>query len=101
MGRRYANEDWRNDPQRRQAAYDLHADWVSAVDAAEGHLKAALAEFANLPVPDDGGMAALVRAFCSALYHAQLAAERIPRTPASDTLVGNMAAFGEGCEVPQ
>jgi hypothetical protein len=96
---KHADEEWRRNPDRRQAAYDLHTRWVAAADAAETHLVAALDGFQYLPLPGDAGMPALLRTLRVALLRALVAAEQVPRTPASEILVGDMAAYGIGYEV--
>ena len=90
-----ANEEWRNDPARRQAAADLHAEWMAALDEAEPHLEAAAAAFRGLRIPDaenSGRQVDWVRAY---IGQALRTSQATPRE-ASETLIGNMAAFGIG-----
>jgi hypothetical protein len=93
-----ANEEWRHDPARRQAAADLHGDWMTAVSTATQKLQAAAVEFDGLPLPDGDSTARLVRRVQDAVLDALREAESFRCQPANETLVGNMAAFGIGTE---
>lgn len=94
-----AREDWRNDPERRAAAAAMHAAWIDALNEAEPHIRAAYDVLVAAPNSDRGGMAALVRGIRRDLFTALNDIRHVSRKPASDTLIGDMAAFGEGMEL--
>lgn len=94
-----ANEDWRNDPERLQAAADLHADWMAACDEAAQHLKAAADAFQGLNLwrmAKDSSTAALAYRVECAVNDGLRELAGSWHKPANETLIGNMAAFGIG-----
>lgn len=90
--------EWRTDPDRRAAAKSAHDGWLAAVDAAESHLRAAVAAFDGVVSDDRVGSFRVFQRVREEAERALYEAERIrtSRRPASETLVGNLAAFGVG-----
>lgn len=92
------NEEWRDDPARRQAAAELHARWMVALAEVEQHLTNAILVLDAVPLDADDPVAKMLRVIREGVTATLLRAARIRHEPANDTRIGNMAAFGVGTE---
>lgn len=93
---RRANSEWRNDPQRREAARVRLAEISDAFEAAHAHLQAAVAAFATVGVldPNEDAIAERCqRALRMTLTRFDSDAQSVTEEP-NDTYLGNKAAFG-------
>jgi hypothetical protein len=93
-----ANEDWRNDPARREAAEEVHRLWTAAAHTAGDHLDAAVRAFDDLPKsgsPIRERVAHNLR-MAKVSFDADF---RFVTDPPTDVLIGNMAAFGVGADL--
>lgn len=93
---RRANDEWRNDPERREAARARLAEISEAFEAAHAHLKQAVAAFSKAGVldPNDDAIAERCqRALRMTLIRFDTDAQSVTEEP-NDTYIGNKAAFG-------
>ncbi len=91
-----ANEEWRNDPARRQSAIELDAARIAAAAVARIHLQIAYDALAAVPETGTSGMDGMVTSLRRKTWSALQAAQDIRPEPANECAIGNMAAFGEG-----
>lgn len=96
---RRANDEWRHDPERREAARARLTEISDAFEAAHAHLKQAMAAFDKVGVLDaTTGSYEAIPARCQrslrmALIRFDSDAKMVAEEP-TDTYLGNAAAFG-------
>ena len=92
-----STEAWRNNPERRQAAQELHDRWMRHARSVITLLQTADKEFNEADLDWDDSTAKMLREahghLRNALYRAQTA-----HGPATGTYIGNMSAFGVGTD---
>lgn len=93
---RRANDQWRNDPERREAARVRLAEISAAFEQAHEHLKGAMAAFDALGVLDateDATAERCQHALRMTLVRFDRVAQFVTDDP-NENLLGNKAAFG-------
>jgi hypothetical protein len=93
-----AREEWRNDSERRVAAAQVHHMWAEAAKVARGHLVAAVRAFDGIPSAGSPIRDRLPVDLRRALHGFEVDYRFVTAEP-TETLIGNMAAFGVGAEL--
>lgn len=95
-GGTWANQEWRDDPARRQAAVEHRERQNAAVAEAIPHLQAAYEALRGLHPTEHDPTSRMIQEVSYHTWAALDQAKKIGTGPPNDCEVGNMAAFGVG-----
>lgn len=91
----HADNNWRNDTERRDAAAALYSRWMATVNRVEVLLTEAANQFKYEDLKWDDPVARMLKDVDLQIFSALRRLPDIKDGP-SDTYIGNMAAFGTG-----